>query len=231
MELSVVDISHKNATIVTHLSGGRCMTRSEEKIPKLRSRGRANRRKLLQHAERLLAESNGGVVRFSDVFESAGVSRGSAYRIYIGMDDLMQDLAGEWISNFVDFLSSLEPEGSIGDWRRLSDYILARAAEYWMQTADSLRVMPRLRSNVPAAYRTAIGELSRCISDIFERFFDMPQIENWHGKMSFYVQVADLSFSDSIRLNSRITPERLSEAQCLCRRYLSLHLPDEVLPR
>ena len=77
------------------------MNRSEDRIPKLRTRGRANRDKLLRAAERQLAERHGKPLRFCDVFESAGVSRGSAYRIYIGIDDLMQDLAAEWIANSV----------------------------------------------------------------------------------------------------------------------------------
>ena len=69
------------------------MSRSEQRIPKLRTRGRENRRKLLAEAERMLLEDNGGSLKFSDIFEAAGVSRGSAYRIYINVDDLLQDLA------------------------------------------------------------------------------------------------------------------------------------------
>ncbi len=97
------------------------MTRSEQRIPKLRSRGKANRRKLLAEAERLLLENNGSPVKFSDVFEAAGVSRGSAYRIYIGIDDLLQDLATEWINNFVLFLDSSHPGSPPEDWANLSD--------------------------------------------------------------------------------------------------------------
>ena len=37
-------------------------------------------------AERMLARDKSAQLRFSDVFESAGVSRGSAYRIYDGID-------------------------------------------------------------------------------------------------------------------------------------------------
>jgi AcrR family transcriptional regulator len=57
-------------------------SRSDQRIPKLRSRGRANRKKLLAVAQRLIEEHPGRPVRFSDVFEAANVSRGSAYRIY-----------------------------------------------------------------------------------------------------------------------------------------------------
>lgn len=205
------------------------MNRSEERIPKLRSRGRANRRKLLHEAERLIAASNGRSIRFSDVFESAGVSRGSAYRIYIGMDDLMQDLAGEWISNFVEYLARLQPETPPQSWQSLSDQILERGAEYWDQTSHTLRVMPRVRSNPPASYRQSLIDLSHCLADIFDRYFDMPEIDNWYGKLNFYVQVADLTFSDSVRVGDRVTRDRLAEAQQLGRTYLAFHLP-ETLP-
>lgn len=207
------------------------MNRSEERIPKLRTRGRANRRKLLREAERLLAENQGDSLRFSDVFESAGVSRGSAYRIYIGIDDLMQDLASEWISNFVAYLAEVNPRHVPESWQELSDFVVERATGYWTHTADTLRVMPRVRSNAPASYKISLRELSHCIADIFDRFFEMPEVENWHGKLSFFVQLCDAVFSDSVRFNDRITTERMAEAQALGRTYLAFHLPDWIPPR
>ena len=207
------------------------MNRSEERIPKLRSRGRANRRKLLDEAERLIAIGNGNGIRFSDVFESAGVSRGSAYRIYIGMDDLMQDLANEWISNFVEYLAGIEPATPPESWQVLSDQIMERGVEYWDRTSNTLRAMPRVRTNLPASYRQTLVELSHCLAGIFDRYFVMPEVENWYGKLGFYVQVADLTFSDSVRISNRVTPERLAQAQELGRTYLSFHLPEVVTPR
>lgn len=207
------------------------MNRSEERIPKLRTRGRANRRKLLRQAERLLAENPGAELRFSDVFQSAGVSRGSAYRIYIGADDLMQDLASEWINNFVDYLSDVNPEHTPETWQQLSDFIVEKGAGYWTQTANTLRVMPRVRSDAPASYKQALRELSYCLEALFARFFAMPEIENWRGKLSFYTQLCDAVFSDAVRHDDRITPERRREAQILCRTYLSFHVPEWVPPR
>jgi len=207
------------------------MNRSEQRIPKLRTRGRANRRKLLREAERLLAENRGKPLRFSDVFASAGVSRGSAYRIYMGVDDLMQDLASEWINNFVAHLAELNPRHAPENWQELSDFVVERATGYWTHTADTLRVMPRVRSNAPASYKDSLRELSQCIAEIFDRFFEMPRVENWHGKLSFFVQLCDAVFSDSVRFNERITAERMAEAQVLGRTYLALHLPDWIPPR
>lgn len=207
------------------------MNRSEERIPKLRSRGRANRRKLLHEAEKLLAVNDGNGIRFSDVFESAGVSRGSAYRIYIGMDDLMQDLATEWISNFVDYLAALEPETPPQSWQALSDLIMERGVDYWDKTSNTLRVMPRVRTNLPASYRQALVELSHCLAQIFDRYFVMPEVENWYGKLGFYAQVADLTFSDSVRASNRVTRERLRQAQELGRTYLAFHLPESLPAR
>ena len=92
------------------------MNRSEQRIPKLRTRGRENRRRLLAEALRLLLESDGATLKFSDVVEAAGVSRGSAYRIYMGIDDLLQDLATEWVNNFVDYLQSADPGAQPENW-------------------------------------------------------------------------------------------------------------------
>lgn len=207
------------------------MNRSEQRIPNLRTRGRANRRKLLREAERLLAENQGESLRFSDVFASAGVSRGSAYRIYMGIDDLMQDLAGEWIDNFVAYLSELDPEPAPESWQQLSDFVVERATGYWTQTADTLRVMPRVRSNAPASYKDSLRELSHCLAGIFDRFFYMPEVENWYGKLSFFVQLCDAVFSDSVRVNERITADRMAEAKALGRTYLAFHLPHRIPPR
>ncbi len=207
------------------------MNRSDQRIPKLRTRGRANRRKLLREAERLLAASHGEPLRFSDVFKSAGVSRGSAYRIYIGVDDLMQDLASEWINNFVTYLSDLQPEHPPQTWQQLSDMMIERGSGYWAQTISTVRVLPRVRLNVPASYKTALRELSDCIATLFDHFFAMPEIDGWAGKLSFYVQLGDAVFSDSIRVDNRVTDQRMVEAQVLCRTYLSFHLPEWIPAR
>ena len=199
--------------------------RSEERIPRLRSRGRANRRKLLETAERLLADPARKNLRFSDVFEAAGVSRGSAYRIYMGLDDLLHDLIAEWLNNFVDHLASTEPPLAPEDWMVLSDFLVERAAGYWKTTDTTLRILPRIRSNVPESHQQSQRALSRIIGEIFSRNFVLPAMEDWNAVLGFYVQICDATFSDSVRREGRITEQRLREAQALCRTYLAFYLP------
>ncbi len=207
------------------VSSTRPRMRSEERIPRLRSRGRANRRKLLETAERLLADPDTANLRFSDVFEAAGVSRGSAYRIYIGLDDLLHDLVAEWLNNFVDHLASSEPPAVPEDWMVLSDFLVERAAAYWKSTDETLRVLPRIRTNVPESHRRSQRALSRVLGEIFARYFVLPKLEDWHAVLGFYVQICDATFSDSVRREGRITEQRLNEAQALCRTYLAFYLP------
>lgn len=201
------------------------MNRSEQRIPKLRSRGRANRDRLLRCAEDMLATNNGSPLRFSDIFEAAGVSRGSAYRIYYGIDDLMQDLAAEWVNNFVAYIKEIDPESAPSSWMQLSDFIIERGAEYWAMTSNTLKVMPRIRSNAPESYRAAVAELSACLANLFDRYFVVPHVEEWHRRLAFYTQLCDISFSEAIRSDGAITPHRLGEAQALCRTYIGFHLP------
>ena len=207
------------------------MNRSEQRIPKLRTRGRNNRRKLLAEAERLLLESGGDQLKFSAVFEAAGVSRGSAYRIYIGIDDLLQDLAAEWINNFVDYLKSSDPGTQPGNWAQLSDFIVKWAAAYWAETADTMRVLPRIRSNAPASYNHAVRALSDCLADIFDRYFVIPEVPGWSSKLAFFTQLCDISFSDAVRSEGHISEERLIETEALCRTYLAFHLPARLPAR
>ena len=207
------------------------LNRSDKRIPKLRTRGRENRRRLLKVAEELLAETHGEALRFSEVFEAAGVSRGSAYRIYIGIDDLMQDLASEWINNFVDYLNELAPETPPETWQQLSDMLVERGNGYWGETISTVRVMPRVRVNVPESYKAALRDLSSCIANLFDHFFAMPEIDGWAGKLSFYVQLGDAVFSDSVRVDNRVTRRRVAEAQILCRTYLDFHLPERIPSR
>ena len=206
------------------------MNRSQRRIPKLRSRGRANRDRLLRCAEQLLARNNGARLKFSEVFETADVSRGSAYRIYDGIDDLMQDLATEWVNNFVTFLADVRPTSRPRSWMELSDFIIERGADYWAQTANTLRVMPRIRSGAPESYRSAVAELSGCLSRLYARYFQIPDVPDWHQKLAFCTQLCDIVFSDAVRSDGAISRRRLEEAQALCRTYLRFHLPD-ALPR
>ena len=207
------------------------MSRSEQRIPKLRTRGRENRRRLLAEALRLLLESDGAPLKFSDVFEAAGVSRGSAYRIYMGIDDLLQDLATEWVNNFVDYLKSADPGAQPENWAQLSDFIVKRGADYWAETADTMRVLPRIRSGAPSSHNQAVHAVAECIALVFDEYFTMPEIPGWLTRIAFFAQICDICFSDAIRNEGHIGEERLIEAQTLCRTYLAFYLPTWLPPR
>ena len=206
------------------------MSRSEQRIPKLRTRGRENRRRLLAEALRLLLESDGAALKFSDVFEAAGVSRGSAYRIYMGTDDLLQDLATEWVNNFVEYLESTDHDAQPENWAQLSDYIVQRGADYWTETADTMRVLPRIRSSTASSYDQAVRALAECIALVFDRYFAMPEIPGWVSRISFFAQICDTCFSDAIRNDGHISEQRVIEAQTLCRTYLGFYLPTWLPP-
>lgn len=201
------------------------MNRSEQRIPRLRTRGRENRRKLLAEAERLLLESDGGPLKFSDVFAAAGVSRGSAYRIYIGIDDLLQDLATEWINNFVEFLKAGEPEQHPENWSQLCSFLVRRGAAYWAETYETMRVLPRFQSEAPTNYNSAVREMSLCVSEIFNRYFVVPEVAGWMSKLAFFTQICDITFTDAVRNEGRISDQRLTEAETLCQTYLEFYLP------
>lgn len=201
------------------------LNRSEQRIPRLRTRGRENRRRLLAEAERLLLESDGTPLRFSDVFEAADVSRGSAYRIYNGVDDLLQDLAAEWTNNFADYLTAIDMGPAPENWAELSDTVVQRGADYWADTANTLKVLPQIRSNAPASYRQAVCTLSDCLAVIFNRHFVIPEVPGWLAKLGFFTQICDLTFADAVRNDGYISKERRVEAEILCRTYLATHLP------
>lgn len=186
---------------------------------------------MLRIAERMLAENGGEVLKFADVFHAAGVSRGSAYRIYNGIEDLLQDLAGEWLGNFVSYLSVMEFEEPPPDWMALSDRIVERGARYWTDTAETLKVLPRIISSAPETYGAAVKSLSECLDRLFSRYFEMPPIPGWQQKLAFYTQLGDAVYADAMRLDGRVGQQRLVEAQTLCRTYLAFHLPSDLPPR
>jgi len=186
---------------------------------------------MLDEAERLLEEAGGQPMRFSDIFEAAKVSRGSAYRIYNGIDDLMQDLASARINNFVSYISNVDAGYGISTWVQLSDRILESTAVYWRNTEETLRVLPRVRSNVPASYKQAAKDMNNAVAEIFERHFIVPVIPHWFSVIGMYTQIGDVVFSDAVRRDGHISASRLLEAQTLCSTYLSMHLPPSLPAR
>lgn len=210
-------------------NGDKPGTRSDHRIPKLRTRGRANRERLLVEAERLIALSNGKAIRFSDVFDAAGVSRGSAYRIYNGIGDLLQDLSGKWISEFVAFIKVGQRNVRVETWMELSDRLVARASEYWTETEQTLQVLPRVRINAPDSYRQAVKQLTMAVAGIFDQHFDMPEIPDWLSVLALYIELGDTIYADAVRRDGHIAERRLAEAQEICQTYLSFYLP-ETLP-
>lgn len=208
------------------------MSRSVDKIPKLRARGRENRRKLLREAQRLmLSLEREETLKFKDVFEAAGVSRGSAYRIYDGIEDLFQDIATEWVNNFVAFMRGSEPDTRPEHWPELSEFIVRLGAVYWSATAETLRLLPRLRANQPGSYRLAVEAMSRVLVDLFDRYFIVPNIPHWSHKLGFLTELCDIAFADAVRTEGFISEERLKEAAALGEKYLSFHLPANLPAR
>ncbi len=202
--------------------------RSDQRIPRLRTRGRANRQKLLDAAEGLVESCGGQPMRFSEVFAAAGVSRGSAYRIYDGMDDLMQDLASFWIRSFIAYVNGAERIRQPGSWMQLSDHLVAEAAAYWIETAAALRALPRGRSNISGSYRAALKDLTKAVADTFERYFFMPKSSDWSSALGMYTSLGDTMFADALHCEGRISERRLAETQKICRTYLSFYLPTEL---
>ena len=185
---------------------------------------------MLREAERLLVAAGGEPVRFSDIFEAAGVSRGSAYRIYIGMDDLLQDLAAEWVYNLTAFLEQERPGTVFTTWMELSDDIVERASRYWNVTAETHKVLPRIGTTSDPNYRHAVNELGASIAAEFDRALQMPRIPAWRQKLSLYTQILDVAFSDAVRATGRVDDSRVAEAQALCRTQLSFYLPADTRP-
>lgn len=199
--------------------------RSDRKIPKLRTRGRANRQKLLDEVQRLIHEHGSRPVRFSEVFKSAGVSRGSAYRIYDGIDDLMQDLSSSWMRNFVLYMKYAEPVDQPESWVELSDALVAQAASFWVENADTLSILPRVNANAPASYRAALRNLTEYLAATFDEHFIMRDIPGWLPALAMYTGLGDAIFSDAVGREGMISEERLVEAQKICSTYLSFYLP------
>lgn len=206
-------------------------SRSDNRIPKLRTRGRANRQKLLTQAQTMIEQHGGKPIRFSEVFESAGVSRGSAYRIYNGIEDLMQDLSSTWINNFVAYIRAAEPRTKPQTWPVLVEHLVAASAAYWVDTADTLRVLPRVQSNVPESYHAAVKDLTKLIAEIFDRHFEMPIIPDWLSVLAMFTSLGDTIFADAVRREGHISERRLIEAQKICVTYLSFYLPDGLSVR
>ncbi len=205
--------------------------RSDQRIPKLRTRGRANRDKLLGEAQRLIEASGGQQPRFSEVFKAAKVSRGSAYRIYDGIEDLMQDLASSWMNSFVHYVHDFERIDQPASWAELSDQLIVRAAQYWINTTATLNALPRVRSNTPDNYRAAVKDLTRVIAGTFDRYFVMPQISGWLSTLGMYTSLADSIFADAMRREGHISEQRIIEAQKICNTYLSFYLPARLKPK
>ncbi len=176
----------------------------------------------------MLAENNGSPLKFCDVFEAANVSRGSAYRIYRDIDDLMNDLSADWVEQFVDHLSGLQPPAPPADWMELTDFIIKSGADYWTLTKNTLRVMPRVRSNAPASYKASVHALADMLERLYDRYFVLPEIPDWHSKLVFATQLCDFAYSEAVRAEGRITEDRLREAQVLCKTYLGFYVPPAV---
>jgi len=103
-----------------------------------------------------------------------------------------------------------------------------RGAEYWAATSDTLKLLPRLRSEKAGAYRLAVEAMSKVLVDIFDRHFVVPDVPHWSHKLGFLTELCDVAFADAIRTEGHISEKRLVEAETLGRTYLAFHLPADL---
>jgi hypothetical protein len=67
--------------------------------------------------------------------------------------------------------------------------------------------------------------MNECLSEIFGCYFVIPEVPGWLSKLAFFSQICDLAFADAVRTEGRISAQRLTEAETLCRTYLAFYLP------
>ncbi len=76
-----------------------------------------------------------------------------------------------------------------------------------------------------------IGFLFDGFAVLFDRYFAVPEIPDWLSKLSFFTQICDITFADAVRREGYVSEQRQTEAEALCRTYLSFHLPAWLPPR
>jgi len=203
-------------------------TRSSGRIPNLKTRGRINRHKLLKAATELLRERRENAFRFNDVFKAAGVSRGSAYRIYNGLDDLMQDVTCEWIAGFIISIRAAHENVHPATWQELVDTMIESSARGWVASAGTLIALPRYHCVVPESYQDSIRELMQVFAELFNKFFDVPYVPGWFSVLGIGMQLSDVVFANAMRREGVISEHSIVEAQRVSRTYLAMHLPETI---
>ncbi len=198
-----------------------------------RKRGQARFQCLLQAAEALLLEENPDDIGLYQIAERASVPPASVYHFFPTRNAALLALADQYHADIRALVNAPVPAVRLLSWQDLLIIRHERAVKYYNEHLAAAKVFLGIHPSweihqADTAYnRTA----SETLFAYFDRFFQMPYVQDPQAKLEVTYSIADAIWSISFERLGTITPQYFDEAVSACTAYCRTFLPDRVPPR
>jgi AcrR family transcriptional regulator len=198
-----------------------------------RKRGQLRFERLLLAAEALLLEHNPDEVGLYQIAGRAGVPPASVYHFFPTRNAALLALADQYHVDIRALVNAPVPAARLLSWQDLLIIRHERAVKYYNEHLAAAKVFLGIHPSweIHQADKAYNRSASETLFAHFDRFFQMPYVQDPQAKLEVTYSIADAIWSISFERLGAITPQYFEEAVTACTAYCRTFLPDRVPPR
>ncbi|MBS7541000.1 TetR/AcrR family transcriptional regulator [Ancylobacter lacus] len=202
------------------------------KGPVRRRRGQIRLKALIEATDALLAEHDVSEVGLYQIAERAGVPAASIYHFFPNKEAALVALAEDYLDRLV-LRSTEAPPQLPTSWQDLISWRIRTSARFYNEHVPLMRLFLGASISAEVRQRDMAGThaVSQTRAEMFNRYFVMPPIRDWTGKLATSLAIADGIWALSYSQHQRITDDSIEEAIRAVTAYLRCYLPDWIEPR
>ncbi|MCK0198137.1 TetR/AcrR family transcriptional regulator [Ancylobacter sp. 6x-1] len=197
-----------------------------------RRRGQIRLRALIDATDSLLEEHDVSEVGLYQIAERANVPPASIYHFFPNKEAALVALAEDYLERLVE-RSREAPPFAPARWQDLIAWRIRTLADFYNAHLPLMRLFLGASISAEVRERDMAGTLaaSQTRAELFDRYFLMPPVRDWVGKLATSVAIADGIWALSYSQNRRIDDAAVHEAVLAVTAYLRCYLPEWIETR
>lgn len=195
-------------------------------------RGRLRRATLLATGRDLLQTRELDQISLTDVADSAGIPRSSAYHFFADVDALYTALADVIQDELLAHMRKRTFE-ECDDWQTIVREFTSTGAGFFNGDRASIQLLlgPKAPPEIKLNNRRSDFDIGEALRQVIGARFVLPEMPDAREIFFHAIEIADLFFTLSIISDGYITPRFDAEATAATTAYLQLYIPPRLAKR
>ena len=203
-----------------------------ERTPTRRRRGQLRLKTLIEATDALLAEHDVSEIGLYQIAERAGVPAASIYHFFPNKEAALVALAESYVVEMGETVRvELTPRPET--WQELIAIRIRAGAAYYNRHPALMKLFLGASISAEVRKRDMAGTIamSEARAELLDRYFIMPPIPGWMGKVATSLALCDGIWALSYSQHRCITPASIEESTRAVTAYMRCYLPEWIEPR